>query len=320
MGALGEIRGVRADGTEIPIEASISKLTVGGSQLLTVILRDITDRARAAAELREANVWLEQRVAERTAELHAAKERAESADRLKSAFLATMSHELRTPLNSIIGFTGLLQQGIAGALNDEQSKQVGMVMNSGRHLLALINDILDLSKIEADEMEVTAEPFPMPEAVRKVADMIAPLAAKKGLLIETHLAADVGEVVSDRRRVEQILLNLLSNAVKFSERGKIGLTCSRDRDRVVVQVSDTGIGIKEEDLDSLFQPFQQLEVSLSRPFEGTGLGLAICRRLLRLLGGEISVRSAWGRGSVFEFWLPEARTATASGNPGQASA
>jgi PAS domain S-box-containing protein len=247
---------------------------------------------------------LEQRVAKRTAELAVAKERAEESDRLKSAFLATMSHELRTPLNSIIGFTGIILQGLAGPLNVEQARQLGMVQSSARHLLALINDVLDISKIEAGQLEIHPERFDLPAALEKAAALVKPLVDKKGLALRVVLSPNVGPVVSDRLRVEQVLLNLLNNAVKFTERGEVRLTAETGPDTLRISVADTGIGIKSEDMEKLFQPFRQIDSGLTRQYEGTGLGLAICRRLADRLGGEISARSTWGEGSVFTFMLP----------------
>ena len=247
---------------------------------------------------------LEQRVAKRTAELAVAKERAEESDRLKSAFLATMSHELRTPLNSIIGFTGIILQGLAGPLNVEQARQLGMVQSSARHLLALINDVLDISKIEAGQLEVHPERFDLPASLEKAAALVKPLVDKKGLALRVVLSPNVGPVVSDRLRVEQVLLNLLNNAVKFTERGEVRLTAETGPDTLRISVADTGIGIKSEDMEKLFQPFRQIDSGLTRQYEGTGLGLTICRRLANRLGGEISARSKWGEGSVFTFMLP----------------
>ena len=237
-------------------------------------------------------------------ELAAEKDRAESADHLKSAFLATMSHELRTPLNSIIGFTGILLQGLAGPLNDEQRKQLGIVRDSARHLLALINDVLDISKIEAGQLNVAREPFDLRASIARVEGMVRPLAEKKSLALRTDLAPEIGEWTGDARRVEQILVNLLNNAVKFTEHGEVALRGRITGDRLVLDVSDTGIGIRPEDIGQLFQPFRQVDSGLSRRHDGTGLGLAICRRLAALMGGDIAVQSEPGRGSVFTLSLP----------------
>jgi PAS domain S-box-containing protein len=192
-----------------------------GVLLLSV---DVTERKQAELALRELNARLEQKVAQRTEALQGAMVRAESADQLKSAFLATMSHELRTPLNSIIGFTGILRQGLAGPLNEEQHKQLGMLHDSGRHLLALVNDVLDISKIEAGHLEITRERFDPRQSIDKVAALMTPQAQAKGLALRVQVQPGLGEMSSDQRRFEQILLNLLGNAVKFTERGQITLT------------------------------------------------------------------------------------------------
>ncbi|OGO03943.1 MAG: hypothetical protein A2Y72_04740 [Chloroflexi bacterium RBG_13_53_26] len=265
-----------------------------------------------------------------TAELAVARDRAEGADKLKSAFLATMSHELRTPLNSIIGFTGIVLQGMSGPLNDEQAKQLGMAKDSANHLLALINDVLDISKIEAGQVEIIRRPFDMRSVIETALRTVLPLAAKKGLSLDSAIASDVGVIISDRRRVEQILINLVGNAVKFTEQGFVRVAArlvrskefgarsdefgvvsalstqssALHRDLVEISVADTGIGIKPEDLDKLFKPFSQVDTGLARNHEGTGLGLSICGKLVEMLGGTIRVESEWGKGSKFTFTLP----------------
>ena len=238
-------------------------------------------------------------------EILRAKELAESADRVKSAFLASMSHELRTPLNSIIGFTGILLQELAGPLNDEQKKQLGMVRNSSRHLLNLINDVLDISKIEAGQLRLSRERFSLPESIRNVIQAIKPLAEKKALELEAEIGPEVGEIVADRSRVEQVLINLVNNAVKFTEKGRVRLRCVQDGEQVVVTIIDTGIGIGREDMKTLFKPFRQIDTGVSRRYEGTGLGLSICKRLMEMLGGTIQACSdGEGKGSTFVFTLP----------------
>lgn len=269
-----------------------------------VSLMDISSRVRAEEELRMLNAVLEKRVEQRTAELVLAKERAESADRIKSNFLAAMSHELRTPLNSIIGFTGLVLQGLAGPLNPEQSKQLGMVQGSARHLLALINDILDLSKIEAGQLKVEAHPFDASESIIKVVNLVNPIAEKKGLDLTVNVSPQVGELNSDRRRFEQILINLINNGVKFTDKGCVHVEAWIENEELVTQIEDTGIGIKPEDMGKLFNTFQQIDAGLTRNHEGTGLGLSICKRLVEKMGGRIWVESQWEKGSIFTFTIP----------------
>ncbi|MBF0508859.1 MAG: PAS domain S-box protein [Deltaproteobacteria bacterium] len=297
--------------TEIkPSEHRLSLLeTVTGQLALAIENSQLYEASHRHA------VELEQIVAERTGELAQAKERAEAADHIKSAFLANMSHELRTPLNSIIGFTGIILQGLAGPLNPEQSKQLEMVRSSSRHLLALINDVLDISKIEAGQLEVARERFDLGASINKVLGIVTPLAEKKGLALRAQIGLGLDEAVGDQRRVEQILLNLLNNAIKFTDNGEVALKAELVYDfkspegmtgqtAVRLCVSDTGIGIKSDDLKTLFQPFRQIESGLSRNYDGTGLGLAICRRLAELMGGDISAESTWAKGSTFSFTFP----------------
>jgi signal transduction histidine kinase len=287
-----------------------SEAALMGFKLIAQVFANALARKQAETELDRHYERLEKMIGERTAELAAAKERAESADRLKSVFLATMSHELRTPLNSIIGFSGILQQELAGPLNEEQKKQLGMVRDSSNHLLDLINDVLDISKIEAGQLQVAMESFDLRRVIEKVTQTVRPLAEKKSLTLEVDIAPSVAEITSDRRRVEQILLNLLMNALKFTEKGSVRTECRLREGEVLVCVADTGIGIKERDMDSLFKPFRQIDAHIDRKYEGTGLGLSISKKLVELLGGRIWVESEWGKGSVFSFTLPtERRTA-----------
>ncbi|MDR3672413.1 MAG: ATP-binding protein [Holophaga sp.] len=255
-------------------------------------------------ELNGLNRNLESLIAVRTADLLQAKERAEAADRIKSAFLATMSHELRTPLNSIIGFTGILIQGMVGPLNEEQKKQLGIVRESSNHLLALINDVLDISKIEAGQLELSARPFDLRESLEKTVQGLLPAARQRGVELDLRVADGPWTLTGDRRRVEQIIMNLASNAIKFTEHGSVRITCSGQGAEVEVRVQDTGIGISAEDIGLLFRPFRQVDSGTTRKYEGTGLGLSICKRLVEMMGGRIWVESVPGEGSTFAFALP----------------
>ena len=267
---------------------------------------DITAQRKSEEELCRLNAELEQRVAERTADLADAMEQARAADRIKSAFLATMSHELRTPLNSIIGFTGILLQDLAGPLNEEQKKQMGMVQTSARHLLALINDVLDISKIEAGQLSLAPATFNLRSSIEKTAALVAPLAEKKEIHLKVEIAKDIGDMIADQRRLEQVVLNLLNNAVKFTDTGAVSIVCRAGNGQYEISVTDTGIGIPPEDVAALFQPFHQLDTGLSRKHEGTGLGLSISKRLVAMMGGAIDVQSEPGKGSTFTVRLPKA--------------
>jgi signal transduction histidine kinase/PAS domain-containing protein len=247
---------------------------------------------------------LEMRVAERTHELAQARDRAEAADRVKSAFLATMSHELRTPLNSIIGFTGIMLQGHPGPLNLEQKKQLGMVQHSARHLLELINDVLDISKIEAGELELFYSNTNLMELMQDVLGLVAPMAKAKGLELDFESNQGFLEMSMDSRRLKQVVLNIVNNAVKFTEMGGVRVGCHRHNGQVSISVADTGIGIDPQKIATIFQPFSQIDNGLTRSHEGTGLGLSISLKLAQLMGGHISVASIPGEGSTFTIHLP----------------
>jgi len=285
----------------IKLESSGEMAILGQSFKLMVekINEEKQGRERVLKELEAYRDHLEELVDVRTRELAVAKETAESADRLKSAFLATMSHELRTPLNSIIGFSGILLQELAGPLNEEQRKQMGMVSDSSEHLLALINDVLDISKIEAGQMVIANGQVNIRASIEKAIRTVRPIAEKKNLVINVEVAPEIGMVHGDGRRIDQVLLNLLSNAIKFTEEGNVTIECAPQDDRAVIRVFDTGIGIKRADLDKLFKPFSQVDSGLTRKYEGTGLGLSISKKLMELMGGTIGVESEEGKGSVF---------------------
>ncbi|SFC84893.1 PAS domain-containing sensor histidine kinase [Algibacter pectinivorans] len=293
-------------GKLIPIEMSgfIIKDRNSKPIALGIVASNITVRKKAEAELNRHKNNLEELVASRTSELEKEKIKAQSADLMKSAFLATMSHELRTPMNSIIGFTGILLKQIAGPLNPEQIKQLKMVKNSGEHLLGLINDVLDISKIEAGKLNVSFSPFDYLNILESTIEFVSPQVSAKGLKIITEITEMEITLVSDQGRVEQILLNLFSNAIKFSEKGTIEIKVDVIGDHVVTQVIDQGVGIGEKDVLKLFIPFTQLKDDLSRNHEGTGLGLSISKSLIEMLGGTIQVQSEIGKGSNFTFKLP----------------
>jgi PAS domain S-box-containing protein len=271
------------------------------------------EKKQTEEALQRAHDGLEIKVAERTRELARANIQLKEMDRLKSEFLATMSHELRTPLNSIIGFVGIILQGIAGEINDEQKKQLSMVYSSARHLLSLINDILDLSRIESGKMEISLTRFKFEEIVSEVTQTLSPVISQKDLRLVTEMPDESPEIYSDRQKVLQILLNLVNNAVKFTNEGEIKIDCTIDNHNLEVSVFDTGIGIKKEKMDHLFEAFRQVDGTAQRRYQGTGLGLYLSRKLASLLGGKIWAESQYGKGSRFTLALavsPRERSAT----------
>src|SRR5712692_10868936 len=263
--------------------------------------------------LQQAHDKLEQRVQERTTQLGAANKElelknreVERATKLKSQFLASMSHELRTPLNAIIGFSDLLAEKTAGPLTDKQGRFVGHVRDGAHHLLQLINDILDLSKIEAGQLELLRESFSVSETMPEVLSVIRPLAMAKKIQIE-HVGKSLS-IYADRVRFKQILYNLLSNALKFTpEGGKVRLESTSDGNLACISVSDTGVGIRPEDQQLIFEEFRQAGETTRGVKEGTGLGLAITKRLVERQGGTVCVKSELGEGSCFSFTLPAGR-------------
>ena len=270
------------------------------------------ENARLVSEIQNERDLAEQRAQE----LAVKNKEVERANRLKSEFVANMSHELRTPLNSILALSQILLERLDGELNDEQDKQVRIIERNGQNLLRLINDILDLSKIEAGRLDLIPSDFKLADVINSVRGTIAPLVVEKNLEVQLDLANDLPICHTDENKLKQILLNLLSNAVKFTERGSITVRARLGQAVIpatntdipgpwlTVEVQDTGIGIAPEDQASVWEEFRQIDGSLARQYEGTGLGLAIVRRLVRLLGGEIALESAPGVGSTFRFSFP----------------
>jgi PAS domain S-box-containing protein len=270
-------------------------------------VRDITTRKQVEAALEEERATLARRVDERTAELQQANLELARAARAKDEFLANMSHELRTPLNAVIGLSESLLDEVYGTLTDKQSKSLNTIAESGRHLLSLINDILDLAKVEADRVALDLQPIPVSAVCRSSLQFVQPQAAKKNIQLTSSVDAQVETVQADNRRLKQMLVNLLNNAVKFTPpEGRVHLSVTGDAAGGIVTftVSDTGIGIAPEELGRLFKPFEQLDSGLSRSHEGTGLGLALVARLAELHQGRVTVESELGKGSRFSLILP----------------
>jgi protein-histidine pros-kinase len=291
MGERRDIYGRRKDGSEFPAEASISKLELAGASTFTVILRDITARKHFEQTLQEQNLALER------------------ANQAKDHFLANMSHELRTPLNAVIGFTGTMLMRLPGPLTDAQERQLTIIQTSAKHLLALINDLLDLAKIESGKVELQLVPVSCEEVIDEVAANLRPMAEHKGLSFDVSMPARDLVIRTDRRALSQILLNLLNNAIKFTEHGKVQLKVARrgetGRMATVIHVSDTGIGIRPDHQRRLFEAYVRSADVDAQSHEGTGLGLYLSQKLAGLLGGMIEFSSEVGRGSTFTLVIPD---------------
>ena len=308
VGDTTEIDIVRRGGATVTAELRSVETEWEGAPMRLVALRDVTDRRHA--EERARLLVREQ----------AARAEAEAASQAKSEFLAMMSHELRTPLNAVLGYSELLELGLAGPLTDGQREQLGRIRLSGRHLLSLVNEVLDLAKVEAGRLAVRCTAAGAADALAAAIALTQPQAEARGVRLTAHQEGDAPLVyLADDERVRQILVNLIGNAIKFTEPGgritiTAGATETPDRESklhgasrwVYLRVADTGIGIDESKIASIFDPFVQVDTGHTRARDGTGLGLTISRRLARLMGGDLTVRSTPGRGSTFTLWLPHA--------------
>jgi signal transduction histidine kinase len=305
-------------GRTMPVEGLAGQILSEQGELIWVvtILHDLTEaheKAKLYEQLKQGSAELERKVQEATAELAEQNEllrrqhiALEQASALKSQFLANMSHEFRTPLNAILGYTHMLLNGVSGAVSDSQRKSLQRIDSNSRHLLALINDILDITRIEAGRMPLNLVTFAIPELVDEVMAELEPIIKRSALTVTTRVRGRLPRVRSDRQKVKQIVLNLLSNALKFTPVGSVTITAAYEvkSKAMVIAVTDTGVGIAAEDQAKVFEDFRQLDSSPTRGYGGTGLGLSICRRLSQMLGGTIDLKSGVGQGSTFALTLP----------------
>lgn len=299
---------LRKDGSTFPaaIDVTVVYDDRGDVRWRIANVQDVTERRRSEGELARHREHLEELVEERTAQLREANERLAEATEAKSRFLANMSHELRTPLNSVIGFSEMMLQGMAGALNAEQEKQLRMVDRAGKQLLGVVNDVLQISKLEAGRLLLEPSDFDLAALVEDVLATIRPLADEKGLPLEASVRNTATVLRTDREKLSEILVNVLANAVKFTERGSVRLDAAARGEDAVFVVTDTGMGIAAEDIARIFGEFEQARrpAGTGRSVRGTGLGLAISKRLTEMLGGSLSVESRPGRGSSFTLRVP----------------
>jgi PAS domain S-box-containing protein len=315
----GEIGLVNPSTSEaIPVEAITGKVVSEGGELTAIVTilhdrREALERAQLYEQLKKASDELQIRVQAATAELATQNEllrrqaiELEQASRLKSQFLANMSHEFRTPLNAILGYTHMLLQGVAGELPPAVKRQLQRIDSNGRHLLTIINEILDITRIEAGKMPIQISEFDLNELVPEVMVELDPMISRSKLTVTPTLSPELPLVTSDRQKVKQIVVNLLSNALKFTHQGgiEIGVGFDAEARTASIAVNDTGIGIAPEHHEKIFEDFRQVDDSPSRQYGGTGLGLAICRRLATALGGKISLHSTVGHGSTFTLTIP----------------
>jgi len=291
----------------LPVLLSVSPvLDENGNAVAQVgVARDITKQKQMEEKLNNFNRELQEKIAERTESLHAAKKFAEMANRAKSEFLANMSHELRTPLNSILGFSQVISAGMAGPVSHDQLEYINDIRKSGEHLLGLINEILDLSKIETGAMKLQLKETQVAGLIESAAALFKEKALRHGKGIELNISPRVKSIFCDETKIKQVFVNLLANAMKFSgDNTNIGIDAERvDNCWVEISVWDHGCGIAEEDMDKLFKPFSQVDQSLQRRHEGTGLGLSLCKQIVELHTGKIWVESEPGKGSRFFFML-----------------